>query len=336
VVSRSSRKRKPIKSKERPRTRAKKSSQHAAGKIRKARTGRTPRKSVGQLFEALVALQARLRAPGGCPWDREQTHESLRTYLVEETYEVLDALDSGTAGKIAGELGDLLLQIVFHAELGRESGRFDIAEVIENVHAKMVRRHPHVFGDASARTSGEVLKKWEQLKAEERTAERGTAPGAETAESILDGVSVGTPALIEAQQLTRRAANVGFDWPRVEGILEKLAEETAELREALSEPSADSPRRAHAAEDEVGDLLFVVVNLARFLGLDSELALKRAIRKFKTRFQMMEGFARDAGRPLGDLSADDLEALWEQAKSQSASNGASSRVRGDAQKVVPA
>jgi MazG family protein len=344
VVSRSSRKRKLNKSTGRLKTRAKKSSPMAAGKIRKARPGQTPRKSVGQLFEALVALQARLRAPGGCPWDREQTHESLRTYLVEETYEVLDALDSGAPAKIAGELGDLLLQIVFHAELGRESGRFDIAEVIEHVHAKMVRRHPHVFGDASARTSGEVLKKWEQLKAEERaaertaerTGERGTAPGAETAESILDGVSVGMPALIEAQQLTRRAANVGFDWPRVEGILEKLAEEIAELREALSASPTDSPQRAHAVEDEVGDLLFVVVNLARFLGLDSELALKRASRKFKTRFQMMEGFARDAGTPLVDLSADDLEALWEQAKSQSASNGASSRVRGDAQKVVPA
>jgi MazG family protein len=281
-------------------------------------------------------LQARLRAPGGCPWDREQTHESLRTYLVEETYEVLDALDSGTPGKFAGELGDLLLQIVFHAELGRESGRFDIAEVIENVHAKMVRRHPHVFGDARARTSGEVLKKWEQLKAEERAAERGTAPGAETAESILDGVSIGMPALIEAQQLTRRAANVGFDWPRVEGILEKLAEETAELREALSAPLADSPQRAHAVEDEVGDLLFVVVNLARFLGLDSELALKRTSRKFKTRFQMMEGFARDAGTPLGELSAEDLELLWERAKAQSASEGAPSGTRHDIPKVVPA
>jgi MazG family protein len=291
------------------------------------------------LFEALVALQARLRAPGGCPWDREQTHDSLRTYLVEETYEVLDALDSGAAGKIAGELGDLLLQIVFHSELGRESGRFDIAEVIEHVHAKMVRRHPHVFGDVRARTSGEVLKKWEQLKAEERTAERGATAGTETAESILNGVSVGMPALIEAQQLTRRAANLGFDWPRVEGILEKLAEETAELREALSASSADSPRRAHEVEDEVGDLLFVVVNLARFLGLDSELALKRASRKFKTRFQMMEGFARDAGRALGDFSADGLEALWGQAKSQSASNGARgpvpSAVRSDARKVVP-
>jgi MazG family protein len=326
VVSRSSRKRKQIKPRGRAKTRARSAAARAAGKIRKPRARARPRKRVGQLFEALVALQARLRAPGGCPWDREQTHESLRTYLIEETYEVLDALDSGAAGKIAGELGDLLLQIVFHAELGREAGQFDIVEVIEQVHAKMVRRHPHVFGDARARTSGEVLKKWEQLKAEERKLESAAEP--ETAESILDGVSAGLPALIEAQQLTRRASHVGFDWPRVEGILEKLAEETAELREALSSPSSDSARRAHDVENEVGDLLFVLVNLARFLGLDSELALKRASRKFTARFKMMEGFARDAGRPLAELSAEDLEKLWEQAKAVGEA--------GAARKVVPA
>jgi MazG family protein len=266
------------------------------------------------LFEDLVALQARLRAPGGCPWDREQTHASLRTYLVEETYEVLDALDSGAANQIAGELGDLLLQIVFHAELGREAGRFDVADVIERVHAKMVRRHPHVFGDASARTSGEVLKKWEQLKAEEREAEAKSAPDKSHA-SILDGISSGLPALIEAQQLTRRAANLGFDWPNVEGVLDKLAEEAAELREALP-VIPDDPARLSRIENELGDLLFVAVNLARFLGFDSDLALRRASRKFKSRFQLMESFARDAGRALGEMSADELEGLWERAKGQ--------------------
>ncbi|MGB6544146.1 MAG: nucleoside triphosphate pyrophosphohydrolase [Candidatus Acidiferrales bacterium] len=311
----------------RKKTRARKTAS-AVGRIKKGDANSERQRNAGQLFEALVALQARLRAPGGCPWDREQTHESLRTYLVEETYEVLDALESGRADKIAGELGDLLLQIVFHAELGRESGRFDISDVIEHVHAKMVRRHPHVFGDARARTSGEVLRKWEQLKAEERKAERGSElgdgtesdrdkAGPKSSESILDGVSGGLPALIEAQQLTRRAANVGFDWPRVEGILEKLAEETAELREALL-TSRESPRTSHEVEDEVGDLLFVVVNLARFLGFDSEIALKRASRKFKARFQMMERFARDERRPLGDLNAEDLDRLWEQAKAQGA------------------
>jgi MazG family protein len=318
-VSASNRKRKPIKTTGRLKTRvrsgASRSSEKRRGSAKRARA-----KRVGRLFEALVALQARLRAPDGCPWDREQTHESLRTYLVEETYEVLDALESQQADKIAGELGDLLLQVVFHAELGREAGRFDIGEVIERVHAKMVRRHPHVFGGASARTSGDVLKKWEQLKAEERKEEReekresDAGSHSEKAGSILDGVSSVMPALIEAQQLTRRAANVGFDWPRVEGILEKLAEETAELRLALAASSSDSARPAHEVEDELGDLLFVVVNLARFLGFDSEIALKRASRKFRARFQMMERFARDAGRPLEDLSTDDLERLWERAK----------------------
>src|SRR5208282_1540689 len=164
-----------------------------------SRSGRRDGKSIGKLFEALVALQARLRAPGGCPWDREQTHESLRTYLVEETYEVLDALDSRDADEIAGELGDLLLQIVFHAGLGREAGRFGIGDVIERIHTKMVRRHPHVFGDAKARTAGEVLKKWEQVKAEERLEAGGAARSAEPA-SILDGVSAGLPGLVEAHQ----------------------------------------------------------------------------------------------------------------------------------------
>jgi MazG family protein len=322
-LSPSNRKRKPIKTTGRAKTRVKSGARTPSKNTRDgAKRGRG--KSVGRLFEALVALQARLRAPNGCPWDREQTHESLRTYLVEETYEVLDALESQQADKIAGELGDLLLQVVFHAELGREARRFDIGEVIERVHAKMVRRHPHVFGDASARTSGDVLKKWEQLKAEERKEEReekrqGEAESrSENTASILDGVSGGMPALIEAQQLTRRAANVGFDWPRVEGILEKLAEETAELRLALSASTKDSGPGAHEVEDELGDLLFVVVNLARFLGFDSEIALKRASRKFKARFQMMERFARHAERPLGDLSTDDLERLWERAKAQSA------------------
>ena len=345
-VSRSSRKRKPGTARRRVRTRAQ-GGTGAAGKNRAAGALRdnTPQKSIGRLFEDLVALQARLRAPGGCPWDREQTHESLRTYLVEETYETLDALESSDARKIAGELGDLLLQIVFHAELGREAGRFDIAEVIERVHAKMVRRHPHVFGDVSARTSGEVLKKWEQLKAVEREEERaaegaaGATEGARREEShasILDGVSTALPGLIEAHQLTRRAANVGFDWPRVEGILQKLAEETAELREAmalaLASAPEDSARRTHEVEDEVGDLLFVLVNLARYLGLDSEIALKRANRKFKARFQMMEGFARESGRGLGEMSADELERLWERAKA----HGAPGAGRRDPRGVVPA
>jgi MazG family protein len=227
--------------------------------------------------------------------------------LVEETYEVLDALNSGDDEEIAGELGDLLLQVVFHAELGREAGRFDICDVIERIHTKLVRRHPHVFGDVTARTAGEVLKKWEQLKAEERLA-KGGAPESAKADSILDGVSPGLPGLVEAHQLSRRAANVGFDWSSAEGILEKIEEETRELRETLRD--ADSARR----EDEIGDLLFTAVNLARFLGLDPEIALKQANRKFKGRFQAMEREAATSGRALGDRSAGELDALWTAAK----------------------
>jgi MazG family protein len=260
-----------------------------------------------------VALQARLRAPGGCPWDREQTHDSLRTYLVEETYEVLDALDSGDPGKIAGELGDLLLQVVFHAELGAEARRFDIGDVIEDVHSKMVRRHPHVFGTVSARTSSQVVKNWEQIKAEERRAQEKGTPGAAVRTgspplSVLDGVSRSQPALVEANQLTRRAARVGFDWKHIDGLLDKLAEEAAELREALE--AKDAAR----SEEEVGDLLFVGVNLARFLGLDPEITLKKANGKFALRFRAMEALAAERGKNLAELSADDLELLWNEVK----------------------
>lgn len=274
------------------------------------------RANVGALFEALVALQAQLRAPGGCPWDREQTHDSLRTYLVEETYEVLDALDTGDPRKLAGELGDVLLQVVFHAELGAEAGRFDIADVIEHVHSKMVRRHPHVFADAKARTSAQVVKNWEQIKGEERRAEqKGNADagkGAAEQSSILDGVSRSQPAALEAQQLTRRAARVGFDWPNIEGLFDKLAEESVELRQALD------VKDPAAREEEVGDLLFVGVNLARFLGLDAEIALKKANRKFATRFRAMEQLAAGRRQKLPDLSPGQLELLWSEVKAASA------------------
>ena len=271
------------------------------------------RKRIGKAFESLVALQARLRAPNGCPWDREQTHDSLRTYLVEETYEVLDALASGDAHKFADELGDLLLQIVFHAQLAAEVGKFDIADVIEQIYTKMVRRHPHVFGKIRAETSAQVLKNWEQLKAEERAKNQPAQPAPAPAASILDAVPRSLPALLEAHQLTRRAANVGFDWPDVDGIFEKLAEETAELKSALGGlASGDgSPGRI---EEEVGDLLFVGVNLARFLGLDAEIALKKANRKFARRFREMERLSAARGQALRDLSAAELDALWNEVK----------------------
>jgi MazG family protein len=269
-------------------------------------------KKIGKAFEGLVALQARLRAPNGCPWDREQTHASLRTYLVEETYEVLDALESGDAEKFADELGDLLLQIVFHAQLAAEAGRFDIADVIEQIYTKMVRRHPHVFGKVRADTSAEVLKNWEQLKAEERAQSKNSQEHA-AATSILEVVPRGLPALLEAHQLTRRAANVGFDWLDVNGIFDKLAEEAAELKSAIG-GVASGNRRAEDVEDEVGDLLFVGVNLARFLGLDAEIALKKANRKFARRFRAMESMAAGRGQALKDLSAQGLDSLWNEAK----------------------
>ena len=272
--------------------------------------------SVGQLFEALVALQARLRAPGGCPWDREQTHDSLRTYLVEEAYEVLAAIDSGDPQELAAELGDLLLQIVFHSELAREAGRFDVGEVIKHVHAKMVRRHPHVFGDVQASTSSQVLKNWEELKTVERRAagkSKRTSPRRKVgmdppAAGLLDGVPNTLPAIIQAHQLTRRAASVGFDWNESEGLFQKLTEEAGELHAALESGEQ------RAVEEEVGDLLFVCVNFARFLGLNAELALKKANRKFEQRFRNMERIAAAGGKQLKDISRDGLEALWNEAK----------------------
>lgn len=269
-------------------------------------------KRIGKLFEDLVAVQARLRAPGGCPWDREQTHATLRTYLIEEAYEVLEAIDKGNPQELAEELGDLLLQVLFHADLAREARSFDISEVIAGIHDKMIRRHPHVFGNVKAETSGEVLKNWAQLKAKEKqTLVSRAQPPQRTVSSALDGVSRHLPALLEAYQMTRRAAQVGFDWERIEGIFEKLQEETGELRSALRAANH------RAAEEEVGDLLFSLVNLARFLGLDPEVTLKQSNRKFKQRFQEMERKASSSGQTLSDLSKDQLEQLWISAKAKS-------------------
>ena len=269
-------------------------------------------KNVGQLFEDLVAVQARLRAPGGCPWDREQTHLTLRTYLIEEAYEVLDAIESTNAPELAEELGDLLLQVLFHADLAREAAGFDITDVVTGIRDKMIRRHPHVFGNVKAETSGEVLKNWAKLKAEEK---KTSAPAAsmtqKVAASALEGVPRHLPALLEAFQLTRKAAQVGFDWDNVEGIVEKLDEELAELRDSLQEPAG------RATEEEVGDLLFTVVNIARFLKLDPEVTLKKANLKFKTRFEDMESSALRSGTALSELSKEELEVLWESAKSKS-------------------
>jgi MazG family protein len=265
---------------------------------------------VGNSFARLVALQARLRAPGGCPWDREQTHASLRKFLIEETYEVLDAMDTGDPQRFSSELGDLLLQIVFHSILAEEDGRFTISDVIRSVHDKMVRRHPHVFGRRKASTSAEVLKNWEQLKAEER-AEEGNSRDSKTATaSLLDGIPCSLPALLEANQLTRRASHIGFDWENLSGVLDKLEEEKREIQSTLADQSAP----ASHLEEEAGDLLFVAVNIARFLGVDPEIALKKANQKFKQRFQWMEAAAAREGRRFGDLPRPRMEELWNHSK----------------------
>jgi tetrapyrrole methylase family protein / MazG family protein len=269
---------------------------------------------VGTVFADLVALQARLRAPNGCPWDREQTHRSLKPFLVEEAYEVLDAMDGGDAKKFAGELGDLLLQIVFHAELAKEEGRFDIADVIRAVHEKMVRRHPHVFGAVKAETAGQVLKNWEQIKAEERAEETGKGSAKGDEQSVLSGVPKNLPALMEAYQLTRRAANVGFDWEDVGGVFEKFHEEAGELRMALDRQAEGKSGAESKVEEEMGDLLFAAVNLARHAGVEPEVALKRANRKFQERFEWMEQQAAKKGLRFADVPRGEMEELWNRSK----------------------
>ncbi len=268
-----------------------------------------------------MALQARLRGPDGCPWDREQSHESLRKFLIEETYEVLDAMDSGDPRKFSGELGDLLLQVVFHSILAEESGGFTMSDVIESVHTKMVRRHPHVFGSAKAGTSAAVLKSWEQIKAEERGAEGKVSKSVSTAsDSILGGVPRSFPAVLEAYQLTRRASHVGFDWENLAGIFEKLDEERREIESTLKSAAPENIKTKAPdphLEEEVGDLLFVGVNIARFLGVDPEIALRSANRKFKERFQWMESAAAREGYRFADLPRERMEELWDEAKSGS-------------------
>ncbi len=261
-------------------------------------------------FEDLVALMARLRAPGGCPWDREQTHESLRTYLLEETYEVLDAIERKDPAALKDELGDLLLQVLFHAQLAAERGRFSIDDVLTELHDKLVRRHPHVFGTAKADSPEQVVVNWEALKAAERNAHtQGPALRAQSeGDSALAGVPATLPAQLEAYQLTRKAAQVGFDWERFEDVLAKLDEEVIELREGVA--AGDKDR----LEDEVGDLLFVAVNVARFLGLDPDLALRRTNRKFVARFREIEQELARQGKRLQDASLAEMDALWERSK----------------------
>ncbi len=258
-------------------------------------------------FEDLVALMARLRSPEGCPWDREQTYDSLKTYLLEEAYEVLDAVEERDFDKLAQELGDLLLQVVFYAQMAGEEGKFDVHDVIRQLSDKLIRRHPHVFGDLRVNGSEEVLKNWERLKAEERDgAHREAAP--EGAPSLFRDIPRALPALLEAYQMTRRASRVGFDWKTIDELLEKLPEEVKELRDALAK------KERSKIEEEAGDLLFVAVNIARFLELDPEVTLRRANRKFRERFEAVEKHLAEQGKVPDLAHRDEMEHYWNKAK----------------------
>ena len=254
-------------------------------------------------------ISNRPRAPDGCPWDREQTHESLRNHLLEEAYEVYDALADGATPALAGELGDLWLQVVLHAQLAAEAGVFDLADVQAAIASKIVRRHPHVFGDAEARTAMDVNRQWEQIEQAERAAEASAGPvGSATApKSALDGISRSLPALAASQEMQERAAHIGYDWPSVDGVLAKVDEELAELAEASS---------AAEQAEELGDLLMVLVNLARHHGVDAEAALRGANGKFRRRFGIVERLAAARGVALRDLSFTQLDELWDQAKAE--------------------
>ncbi len=255
----------------------------------------------GTSFEAFQEIVAHLRAPNGCPWDREQTHESLRPHLMEESYEALAAMDSGNLAEMSEEFGDLLLQIVLNAQIASEVGEFSMADVIKGIYDKIIRRHPHVFGDIKLDGVQGVLQNWEKLKAEERSHSEDPNKG------LLDGVPLALPALVQAQEYQDRAARVGFDWKEVSGVLDKIAEEIQEVREVTSEQELI---------DELGDLLFTLVNLARWKKVDAEFALRRTNKRFKSRFNFVEQGAKKQGRKLSDMSIEEMEALWQKAKQQ--------------------
>jgi MazG family protein len=297
--------------------------------------------TTGERFERAVSIMARLRAPGGCPWDREQTFDTIKPYTLEETYEVLEAIDNRDWDELTGELGDLLLQVLFYSEMAQEEKHFSIDDVLDRLSNKLVNRHPHVFGDVEAKTSADVLKNWEAIKAEEKKKKAGAsgkaaaAPGTQSQnlDSVLAGVSKGMPALMEAFKISSRVAHVGFEWPNVNELLQKLQEETRELQaelDKLPEPNLTPPLRGVASsgkqqipddlrdrlEDEVGDLFFVMVNIARYLSLDPESALRKTNRKFRKRFEWLETRLNEQGKKPAEATLDEMEGLWQQSKQQ--------------------
>lgn len=258
-------------------------------------------------FAEAAAIMARLRAPGGCPWDREQTLDTIKPHTLEEVYEVFDAIDRRDWTSLQDELGDLLLQVLFYAQIAQDEGRFNIADVARSLSAKLLRRHPHIFGDATANTSADVITTWERVKQQERAVARQQPQ----TEGLLTSVSRAMPAFIEARKLGKAAASVGFDWPDADGLFDKVAEEVRELRDEIVPGHSSQTARV---EEEFGDLLFVMSNLARHLKVDPEQALRKANAKFRRRFARMESFAAD--RPLVDHTSDQMESFWDRAKQE--------------------
>ncbi|MBZ5554251.1 MAG: nucleoside triphosphate pyrophosphohydrolase [Acidobacteriia bacterium] len=271
-------------------------------------------------FEEFVQIMARLRGEGGCPWDREQTYETLKNFLIEETYEAVEAIEDKNPAALCEELGDVLLEVVFLAQIAREENHFTIDDVIKAISTKMVRRHPHVFGDTQVADSREVLKNWEEMKRAERAEKRGDRVEEMQPPSILDGVTRRIPAVLEASQLSQRAARVGFDWSRAEEILDKLHEEMEELREAMrGTPQAQSDAREEPCElsrveDEIGDIIFVAVNLARHFKIDPESALKKTNQKFRNRFRYIESMLARTNKSFEQTNLEEMERYWQEAK----------------------
>lgn len=271
-------------------------------------------------FEGFVETIAALRAPDGCPWDREQTHASIASNMVEEAYEAVDAIEAGDVAHLREELGDVLLQVVLQSQIAADSGEFTIEDVARDINAKMIRRHPHVFGDAKAKSSGDVLELWDSVKlAEKGSADKLADAAGEAREGLLDGVPHGFPALMQAQKISRKAVAVGFEWDTIEDVWEKVDEEIGELRQAFADaPKTDKGKVADdakaAVELEFGDVLFTLVNVARKMGIDAESALRASCSKFRRRWAFIEGATWASGRKVEDLSMDEMQALWDEAK----------------------
>jgi len=253
---------------------------------------------LSEKFEKFVEIMEKLRSEDGCPWDKVQTHDTLKRYLLEETYELIEAIEKKDYKEMKEELGDLLLQIVFHSKIAKDEGKFDINDVIDTISKKMINRHPHVFGNADFKTPEEVLNQWDERKKEEGKLKS----------SILEGIPLALPALLRAYKIQSRVAKVGFDWDNVEGTFDKLEEEVNELKEALK--SGDKGK----IEEEVGDVLFSIVNIARFLKIDPETALRKTNRKFEKRFKKLEKLARQKGKSLKEMSLSEMDILWEEIK----------------------